>query len=76
VVKFKMPTKDYYWIFPRRSMGLWLGVGYKQDDFVTSIGQLKSSLDTMISTTKHLAEKIVQCILVVGGVDTTRNEVA
>ncbi len=53
-----------------------VGVDCKQDDFVASIGQLKSSLDTMISTTKHLAEKIVQCILVVGGVDTTRNEVA
>jgi hypothetical protein len=30
----------------------------------------------MINTTKHLIEKIMQCILVVGGVDTTRNEVA
>jgi len=51
-------------------------VDCKQDDFVASIGQLKSFLDTMINTTKHLVEKIVQCILVVGGVNTTRNEVA
>jgi len=36
------------------------GVGVeKQDDFVASVGQLQSSLDTMISMTKYLAENIV-----------------
>ncbi len=53
-----------------------VGVDCKQDDYVASIGQLWSSLDAMISMTKHLTEKIVQCILVVGGIDIARNEVA
>ncbi len=37
---------------------------------------LQSSLETMNSMTKHLVEKIVQCISVVGGVDIAKNEVA
>jgi hypothetical protein len=37
-------------------------VDRNQDDFGASIGQLQSSLDTMISMTKHLAEKIMQFV--------------
>jgi hypothetical protein len=51
-------------------------VGCNQDDFATSVGQLKFFMDTMISMTKHFVENIVQCISVVGGVDIANNEVA
>jgi hypothetical protein len=37
-------------------------VDRKQDDFDASIGQLQSSLDTMINMIKHLAEKMMQFV--------------